>query len=150
MVHLATDKSAYAIGEFTTYSITGAKPNADIAWTSFKNAQPTGELQAQYGQYTDASGNWSGRAAQPWTASEAGSWEKQVLLVNPGGGYDQAVVTFTVGAGQPATSASHSTAGGFLSGSTTLPLVGTVPNGLLIIGAVIAVAALLGGGGGRR
>jgi len=148
MVRLTTDKSAYAIGDVMTYAISGAKPGAVIAWTSFKNGQPTGELNAQYGQYTDENGNWSVRTTGPWGVADTGRWEKQVLLVNPDGSFDQAQVMFTVGnvgAVQP----SQAGAGGFLSGSTTLPLVGSVPN-LGIIAVLVVAAFALSGGGGRR
>jgi len=146
MARLTTDKSSYAIGDFVSYSISGAKPNADIAWTSFRNGQPTGEFQAQYGQYTDANGNWSGQAVQAWTAADQGTWQKQVLLISPGPSYDQAEVNFSVG--NVSSVAPHPTTGGFLSGSTTLPIVGSVSN-VLIIGVVIVGALLLSGGGGR-
>jgi len=148
MVRLTTDKSAYNVGDVIGYAISGAKPDADIAWTSFKNGQPTGELNAQYGQYVDASGNWSGQSGAAWTAADTGRWEKQVLLVNPDGSFDQAQVAFTVGnvgAVQP----SQPGVSGFLSGSTTLPLVGAVPN-LAIIGILAFAAFALSGSGGKR
>jgi len=146
MARLTTDKSAYAIGDFVTYSITGAKPNADIAWTSFRNGQPTGEFQAQYGQHTDANGNWTGQAVQPWTTADQGAWQKQVLLISSGPTYDQAEVNFTVG--NVSSVAPHAQTGGFLSGSTNVPIFGQVPN-VALIGVVIIGALLLSGGGGR-
>jgi len=146
MARLTTDKSSYAVGDFVSYSISGTKPNADIAWTSFKNGQPTGEFQAQYGQHTDANGNWTGQAVQAWTASDQGNWQKQVLLISPGPSYDQAEVSFSVG--NVGSVAPHPSTGGFLSGSTTI-FGASIPNIALIGLGVVALFALSGGGRGR-
>jgi hypothetical protein len=140
MAILRMNKAAYAIGDAPVYTITGAQPGAAIAWTSFKDGQPTGELNAQYNQHTDANGNWTSGPSNPWTASAAGQWQKQVLLVNPDGSFDQAQATFTVGSVSQA-----SGAGDFFSGSTNIPGLGAVSNIQLAVGGLVLLLLLTGG-----
>lgn len=137
------DKSVYAIGDQPVYTITGAEPGAVIAWTSFKNGQPTDELNAQYGQYVEADGSWSSGVLDPWPASYQGQWQKQVLLVNPDGSFDQAQTSFRVGAIDIGVSGDD-TFGDFFSGSINLPGLGSVPNIALLAGGLLVFLAFSG------
>jgi len=80
---LAMDKQAYLVGETPTYMIQGGLPNAQIAWTSFKDGAATGEYQASYGQTLDAEGKAVIPAAGPWTADQVGLWEKTLIVLDP-------------------------------------------------------------------
>src|SRR5262249_12945300 len=76
---LTVDRSSYALEEQTVYSIRGAAPNSVIYWSSWKNGVSTGEVNASYGQITDAFGNWSATAG-PWTQPSIGLWKKQATV----------------------------------------------------------------------
>lgn len=71
------------VGQFTTYTITGAPPNTPIYWSSTKNNASTGEVNAYYGQVTDANGNWSATAGSAWTTGLVGGWTKTATFGNP-------------------------------------------------------------------
>jgi hypothetical protein len=71
------------VGQSTTYTITGAPPNTAIYWSSTRNNASTGEVNAYYGQTTDASGNWSATAGSPWTTAQVGGWVKTATFGNP-------------------------------------------------------------------
>lgn len=145
---LRMDKTVYAVGDRPIYTITGAEPGAVISWTSFKNGQPTGELNAQYGHYIDEEGNWSSGVLDPWPANYAGQWQKQVLLVNPDGTYDQAQATFRVG--NVSAASGGNSFSDFFSGSIDLPGLGSVPNIALIGFGVLGFFAFSGGRGRGR
>jgi hypothetical protein len=68
--------STYAVGDFTTYSINCAPANSPIYWSSTLNEMSTGEVNAFYGQYTDANGRWSATASSPWQVAHLGRWTK--------------------------------------------------------------------------
>lgn len=63
------------VGQSPTYTIEGAAPNADIYWSSLKNGQSTGEVNAYYGHKTDGDGKWSATTG-PWAAGYEGNWWK--------------------------------------------------------------------------
>lgn len=142
---LRMDKTSYAVGEVPTYFIAGARPGAAIAWSSFLNGQPTGEFQAQYGQHVGANGSATLTAAQAWSASNTGQWEKELLLVNPDGSFDHAKVDFTVGAVNAGTGQGSGGGGSFFSGSVDIPGLGAVPNLALAAAAGLFVLAISGG-----
>ncbi len=87
---LTVDRSSPMIGESTVYQITGAPANAEILWSSWKNGVSTGEVDADYGQATDANGNWNALAGA-WPAGDVGSWTKQASIAGT-----QLSVSFTV------------------------------------------------------
>ncbi|HEX4963391.1 MAG TPA: hypothetical protein VF173_21355 [Thermoanaerobaculia bacterium] len=70
----------YTVGQFTTYTISGAPPNTAISWSSTLNGVSTGENHAFYNQYTDASGNWSATAGSPWQSAHVGGWTKTAFI----------------------------------------------------------------------
>lgn len=165
------DKSAYAVGQTPVYRITGATPNAKIAWTSYLNGTPTGEYQAFYGQMTDANGDATITAAQPWNASHVGAWEKQVIIIPPdypASDLSYAKTSFTVApaaAGSPTptpttnptptpTPTPAASGGGLdslISGNFDLPYIGQVPKVAVIAGGALLFLVLSGdSGGGRR
>jgi hypothetical protein len=76
---LTVDRPSPMIGESTVYQITGAPANSEILWSSWKNGVSTGEVDADYGQATDAHGNWNALAG-PWPAGQVGSWVKQATI----------------------------------------------------------------------
>lgn len=77
---VSMDRTNYLVGETATYAITGATPNAHILWSSTKNGISTGETAVDYGQTTDANGNWTATAGASWDATELGLWVKQALI----------------------------------------------------------------------
>jgi hypothetical protein len=87
---LTVDRSSFMIGESTVYQITGAAANSAILWSSWKNGVSTGEVNVNYGQVTDAHGNWNALAGA-WPAGDVGSWTKQATI----GGLELSV-SFTV------------------------------------------------------
>src|SRR5262245_23469442 len=68
---LATDRTVYEVGQSPVYTVTG-KPNSPIFWSSWKDGVSTGEVDAHYGQITDANGNWTG-AGGPWQPGDVSS-----------------------------------------------------------------------------
>jgi hypothetical protein len=77
---LSVDKTSYGIGEVTLYNVSGAQPNSQILWSSWKDGVSTGEVDAFYGHFTDAQGRWSGQSA-PWTTADvASNYTKQVRI----------------------------------------------------------------------
>jgi len=136
---LATDKRAYTIGETPTYIIQGGLPDAEIAWTSFRNNTATGEYQAAYGQTLDAEGKAAIRAAQPWSEEAAGFWQKQVIVLDPNQPWNPqtAQVFFTVSKADQSAPAPDAPAGeepGFLDqtvdvGGTSIPIIAVLTLG---------------------
>ncbi|MDE2019807.1 MAG: hypothetical protein KGJ13_05695 [Patescibacteria group bacterium] len=146
---LTTDKSRYQTGDQPVYSIVGGVPGSQVAWTSYKNGQSTGEYNANYGQTIDANGT-AQLTGGAWTDAEAGNWQKQVLVIAPNGALSNAEVSFSVG---PKATAINPIApaggGGFLDGSITLPIVGSVSKPVAYLG-IAGLAYFLFSGRGRR
>lgn len=135
---LSMDKSTYKVGESPIYRITGAIPGSQIAWSSTKNGQQTGEYQASYGNTVDANGT-AEITGGAWTADSIGQWRKVAMILKADGTYDLSnEASFSVVAASAATPGAQAPAnsGSFLDGNVTLPLVGSVPK----------VGALIGGG----
>lgn len=86
---VAVNSSAYFPGQVPTYTVTGT-PNSAVYWSSTREGASTGEVNAFYGQYTDAGGRWSGNGA-PWGAGDVGVWTKSVKV-----GTQSATTTFSV------------------------------------------------------
>lgn len=165
-LQLSMDKSSYRVGEKPLYQISGAPAGAQIAWTSYKNGEATGEYQAFYGQYTDQYGNAQIAAVQPWGAENVGSWRKDVIVIPkdyPASPLGNDTVTFTVlpagavgastGTGTGATSAGGSDSGIGSIFSGDVEVFGTqIPKIALIGGGLVALFLVAGGGsgGGRR
>lgn len=160
---ISTDKTTYKVGETPTYRISGGVPLGHVAWTSFKNGQPTGEFQADYpGDDLNESGALTVRAGA-WSASDIGDWVKEILIVPPDyaqnpdyGSLHIARVEFSVvpasaavGTGQSTATTQQSSGTGILNQQVDIPIIGKVP--------VIAVAGIAGvgllllmGSGGKR
>lgn len=134
---LSMDKATYKVGESPIYRITGAIPGATIAWSSTKNGQQTGEYQASYGAKVDANGT-AEVTGGAWTDADKGQWTKTAMILKPDGTYDLSnVASFSViaaQAAQPSPTQSPS-AGSFLDGNVTLPVIGSVPKVGALIGA---------------
>jgi hypothetical protein len=164
---LTVTPSTQGTGGSQVFTITGGPPNAKLAWSSSLNGQPTGEDHAMYsGQMTDANGAWS--AAIGWPAngvlggkSIIGQWTKTVYAYPPDMSDPwEASASFNVVQGQGsatttgtttgATTGTTSSSGGFLSGSITLPLVGTVPTWEFAIVLGVAGFVLLFPSGGKK
>jgi hypothetical protein len=140
------DRTAYAVGDVPSYRITGAKPGATIAWTSFKNGEPTGEYQADYGHRVSEDGTWQMSAVQPWSAADAGMWQKQAVVIPPEwpeGTLETDQFFFTVGESSPAPTGNGATSGGgIFDSSINLPLIGPVPTIAALAVGGIALFAL--------
>ena len=82
-VAVSTDKNSYTEGEVPQFTVTGAPPNAQILWSSWKNGASTGEVDVFYGHVTDATGSWTALAGA-WLAEHGGnptaSWVKQAKI----------------------------------------------------------------------
>lgn len=78
---LTVNSSVYQVGESTTYVVKGAPANSAILWSSWKDGVSTGEVDTNYGQRTNAFGNWTA-VAGAWTESLIGSWKKQARIGN--------------------------------------------------------------------
>jgi hypothetical protein len=87
---LTMDHPVYAVGQAPVYTISGALPNTRILWSSTLNGVSTGEVNAYYGQNTDANGNWSAPGGA-WSAANIGTWTKTANV----GGFN-GTVTFQV------------------------------------------------------
>ena len=76
---LSADKAVYEAGQSAVYTVSG-KPNHPILWSSWKDGVSTGEVDANYGQVTDAAGNWTGTLG-PWQPGDVSSnYEKQAKV----------------------------------------------------------------------
>jgi hypothetical protein len=165
-VSLSMDKSSYRVGEKPLYKIQGGIPGSQIAWTSYKDGQSTGEYQAFYKDYLDTYGNAVLPAYQGWAETDIGNWRKDVIIIPPD--YPQtplenATVNFSVNP-IPTTVPTNYSNTGSTSGSSTgssgdsilnifegdveLPVVGSVPKlALVAVGGLVLVVALTSGGG---
>ncbi len=76
---LSMNKTAYFVGETPFYTVTNAPPNTPIYWSSTRNGASTGEVNAFYGHYTDANGNFSAYGG-PWQDVQTGTWTKSVTI----------------------------------------------------------------------
>jgi hypothetical protein len=74
---LTMDKTSYLVGETPLYTVRNAPPNSPVYWSSTVGGNPTGEVRAFYGHYTDSGGNWSGYGGT-WTDANVGVWTKTV------------------------------------------------------------------------
>ncbi len=90
-MQLTLNKTIYNAGETPTYTISGAPPNTDVLWSSWKDGVSTGEVDAFYGHTTNALGNLPGVAGYAWAPRNAGSWVKSARV-----GSRQADATFSV------------------------------------------------------
>jgi hypothetical protein len=88
--NLTVNSSTYTVGESTVYVIKGAPSNSTILWSSWKDGISTSEVDANYGQRTDAFGNWW-FSSSPWTENLIGVWRKQAKV-----GGQTYIVTFQV------------------------------------------------------
>lgn len=82
MVDSINNTPTFTDGQSTTYTISGAPPNAPIYWSSTRNNAPTGEDHAYYGQNTDSNGNWSATGGA-WTPGTEGAWTKTAFIGSP-------------------------------------------------------------------
>lgn len=116
-VSLETDKPVYRVGDTPTYVVRAAIPGSQIAWTSFKDGQTTGEFNANYGQIVGNNGTAELVAGGPWTSAEVGRWEKQATIIAPDGSMSIAQVKFVVTEAAPAAASPVPTVpgGGFWS-----------------------------------
>lgn len=115
--------STYAVGDFTTYSINCAPANTPIYWSSTLNGASTGEVNANYGQFTDSTGHWSATASSPWQVAHLGQWTKTASI----GGL-MATVPFAV---TPKLTVNNSVDGSpwyTVGSSTTYSISGAPPN----------------------
>ena len=131
-----TDKHSYAVGDAPIYRITGAVPGSVIAWTSYKNGQPTGEYNANYGQTVDANGT-AELTGGAWTDADKGQWQKELVVIAPDGTISNATISFSV-TGAAAANPAPTQQAGALDGTVNLPVIGEVP----VVGALIGGAAL--------
>jgi hypothetical protein len=130
---LATNKTVYQVGEKPIYAVTGAPPNAQIAWSSYLNGVETGEVQAYYGHTVDAEGKGQFEGGA-FRESDVGTWQKQIITV-PGHFSAQAFFQVVAPGQTPATQ------GGLFSGSVNL-FGFEIPTLALIAGAGIGLFIL--------
>jgi len=141
-IQLTVDQSIMTVGKTARFRIIGAPANQQIYWSSYKNGQATGELNAGYGDRTAANGT----ADLPFTprAEDVGSWVKEVLVQDAGGNNYTALVQFGVQSAAAAATAGvaappPSSGGGFLDKLTN--------DGFNIGGIFIPYVAALAVGG---
>ena len=94
-VRLTIDNQQQRVGQSLIYRITGAPPGAAIAWSSFKNGEPTGERNAIYSDVIEANGTAEIKG-DPWKADHVGRWIKQIDLQGADGATFQGIVEFVV------------------------------------------------------
>lgn len=99
-IQLTVDRAIMTAGQAAKFRIIGAPPNKEIRWSSFKNGQSTGELNAYYGDKTENNGT----AEITFTPDEGmiGNWTKTVLVQDDAGNNYTALVNYQV---QPAAAA---------------------------------------------
>lgn len=93
-IQLSVDQPVMQVGKEARFRIVGAPPNATIYWSSYKNGQSTGELNASYNQRTEQNGT----AELPYTpsAEQVGNWSKSVLIIDGEGKNYTAMVQYQV------------------------------------------------------
>ena len=116
---LATDKSAYLVGDVPTYRIQNAEPGSLIEWTSFKNNINTGEYESTYSGQVIGPQGFLEIQGNAWTIDDVGRWEKIAVVVQPSGASEKIQTFFTVQEKPTATATAPapSTSFGFLDGS---------------------------------
>ncbi len=142
---LSTDKTNYKVGDVATYRLIGAIPGSQVAWTSYRNGQPVGGYQSNYGQTVDANGTAELTASTPWTVDDVGQWDVTVLIIAPDNSLSNALTSFSVSpvsVAPPAGSVGASS--DFFSGNVTLPVVGSVSKPLAYGGIALGLYLLLG------
>lgn len=105
---LNVKKTVYGVGEYPTYVITSAQPDAEILWSTYINGKEQ-EYEVVYGDYVEADGAMEIRWPDPFYKFHIGTWKREAIFLNPDGTKDRASVTFTVQAtpvGPPDTSTS--------------------------------------------
>lgn len=127
-ISLTVNTPYQQVGKPGTFKIIGAPPNATIYWSSYKDGKETGELNASYGQTTEANGT----AELEFTPAEAdaGNWVKEILVKDASDRNYTAMVQYVV---LPAAAA---TTGGS-SGTTTSgggDILDTLKNGGFYLG----------------
>lgn len=131
---LAVDKSAYVVGEFPTFAIIGARPGAQVLWTSWRNGEAI-EYEASHGEVIGANG--TAELSHPaFTTDDVGYWEKQIIIKGDDGSRTLAQVFFTVNptAAVPAPGPAATAPASFFDQTITL------------FGAQIPTWVVLGGG----
>lgn len=124
-LQLTIDSPYQQVGVKGKFRIIGAPPGAVVNWSSFKDGQATGELNAAYGQQVESNGT----AELEWTPlpEHVGEWTKQILVQDASGANYTAMVNFrvipaTATTEQPqATGAASFLQSGFNVGSTFIP-----------------------------
>jgi len=93
-IQLTVDTPQMVPGREAHFRIVGAPPNQPIYWSSYKNGQSTRELNASYGQVTEANGT----AEIPYTPTggDVGSWVKEILVQDGAGNNYTAMVQYIV------------------------------------------------------
>ena len=76
---LSADRTVYEVGQSAVYTVSG-KPNRPILWSSWKDGMSTGEVDANYGQVTDAAGNWTGTLGAWQPGDLSSNYEKQAKV----------------------------------------------------------------------
>lgn len=133
---LETDQSSYTVGEKPLYTITGAIPGSRVAWSSWKDEEPTSEYLTEYGQTIGANGTLEIEGAA-WTENDIGRWQKEIVVIAPDTtDQHRAQVFFIVRAvstAEPGTPAPISTGGLFSQRISLfgydLPLIGVLAAG---------------------
>lgn len=100
---LETDKTTYLVGEKPLYTITGAIPGSRVAWSSWKDEEPTSEYLTEYGQVIGANGTLEIEGGA-WAEADIGRWQKEILVIAPDTTEShRAQVFFVVRSATPAT-----------------------------------------------
>lgn len=114
-ISLTLDTPYQQVGRPGKYRIIGAPPNANIYWSSYKNNQATGELNADYGHKTEPNG--TAELETTWLPEHVGTWTKEILIKDAAGAMYTAKVDFIV---QPESAAAPA------PGSSTAPAAGGI------------------------
>lgn len=143
-LQLTTDKRNYVVGDTPTYTLQAAVPGSRVAWTSFKDGKHTGEFQSDYGQTVDANGTAELVAGGPWTESDIGQWQKQVLVIAPDGATSVAQVFFTVSpVAQQSVPTPTASSEGLLDGSFDIGGI-SIPKPLAYVGGAFGLWLIFG------
>lgn len=140
-IQLTVDTPIMTVGRESHFRIVGAPPSSQIYWSSYKNGKATGELNAGYGQFTEANG--TAELAYTPAAGDVGNWTKEILVQDGAGSNYTAIVQYTVAAAAstlPATTSTtptrqgnfldNLTKDGFFIGNTFIPYLYAAAGGL--------------------
>lgn len=91
---LSVSATTKEVGKEAAYYLSGFVPGSKVYWSSYKNGESTGELNADYGHVIEANGT----KILKWTpgGNDVGNWTKIALVIAPDGTQTTYPVNFRV------------------------------------------------------